>query len=401
MKFNDFYPFLDTAKIRSRYQKIENNFVSLWKARPAAFFSSPARVEILGNHTDHNNGRVLVGALNRDIIACAAPNGTAKVTILSDGFGKIEASAADTAFDPAETGATKALVKGILNGFKENGLRAGGFDAVLNSEIVPGVGMSSSAAFELLICVILNDFFNGSKIGKLQLAKIAQRAENAYFGKPCGLLDQCAVAFGGVTYIDFVNPLIPRVETIEPPALKEKTVLINTGGDHRGLTQYYAEISSDMRAVAKSMGKEYLGQASDREFYALPEKNTREYNRALHFFEENQRVKSALTFLKLADYEMFLVCVANSGHSSRYRLLNNTLPDEKSSPITDALDYIHSLDPEIAARVHGGGFRGTVLAFVNDEDLGKIRSHFGEENVFEVNFRNAGASRVDIKEILE
>lgn len=401
MIFDDFYSEADKTAVRERYGRLEKEFVKLWKAKPAAFFSSPARCEILGNHTDHNNGRVLVGAINRDIIACAAPNGGTDVTILSAEFGKIQVKTTELDYDKSEESTPKALVKGILAGFKQNGYRIGGFDALLDSNIPAGVGMSSSAAFELLVAVIINDFFNGGKAGKLQMAKIGKHAENVYFDKPCGLLDQCGVAYGGVTYIDFANPLVPYIETIEPPKLGKKMLIINTGGDHSGMTEHYAQIAADMGEVAKSLGRQYLGQGSDREFYALPEENTRRYKRALHFFEENQRVRSALSFLKLGDEEMFLICVANSGFSSRHKLGNNALPDEESSPITEAIDFIHSLDPEYAARVHGGGFRGTVLAFVEDnaEVLDKMRIKFGAENVYETTFRKSGAARVEIKEI--
>ncbi|HPG91811.1 MAG TPA: galactokinase family protein [Clostridia bacterium] len=401
MNYTELYGNTSQSQTKHRYDKLRDAFTDRFNALPAAFFSSPARCEIVGNHTDHNNGRVLVGALNRDIIACAAPNGSSIINIFTENFGNITVDITKTEYQKSEEGSSLSIVKGMIAIFKADGYKYGGFDAFTNSNIPAGVGMSSSAAFEMLICVILNDFFNGGKLMAMQRAKICQRVENEYFGKPCGLLDQCGIAYGGVTYIDFVNPLCPYVETVSPIKLVEKMLLINTGGDHSDLTQEYVAIKNDMQAVAESFGKKYLGEITEKEFFSRKEEDTLKYKRALHFFEENRRVKNTLNFCKLGDNEMFLICIANSGHSSRYNLRNCTKSDETSSPITKALDDLKILDPTCVARVHGGGFRGTVLAYVkNDEKiLNKINDRFGAENVMEIEFRKYGTTAVKPEKI--
>ena len=401
MNYTELYANINQEQTKKRYEGLREAFVSRYNALPAAFFSSPARCEIVGNHTDHNNGRVLVGAINRDIIACAAPNGTSTINIFTKNYGTITADRTKTEYDVSEQGTSLSIVKGMLAFFKADGYKIGGFDAFIDSNIIPGVGMSSSAAFEMLVCVILNDFFNGGKLGTMQRAKICQRVENEYFGKPCGLLDQCGIAYGGVTYIDFVNPLCPYVETVSPIKMNEKMLLINTGGDHSDLTEEYASIKNDMQKVAASFGKKTLGEVKEEDFFKRKEEDTIEYKRALHFFEENRRVKSTLNFVKNNDAEMFLICVANSGHSSRYNLRNCAKSNETSSPITEALDDLKKIDTTCVARVHGGGFRGTVLAFVKNDDkiMDKINERFGAENVMEIEFRNYGTVAVRPNEI--
>jgi galactokinase len=345
---------------------------------------------------------VLAAAIDKDMICCAAPNGTRTVTIISEQYGKIQVDTTDLKKMPEQHGTPEALIKGVFHYYLKNAMRAGGFDAILSSDIPQGAGLSSSAAFALMICHIVNDFFNGGKVGKIQLAKIAQYAENEFFGKPCGLLDQCAIEFGGMTFINFINPLCPIVEKIQPPELSKIPIVINTGGSHADLTKYYAEILSDMKNIAKKFYKNYLGEVKEEEFLKIPENTDREYLRAKHFFEENRRVKSAFNFLRQKDEEMFYICIDNSGYSSRNNLRNNTLPGEISSPITEAIDFIHKLDSSFCARVHGGGFRGTVLAFVDNDDkvLDEIYKKFGKENVMYIRFRSAGAERVNPAEII-
>lgn len=404
MKYFDLYGTTDMTITKQRYLKIAKTFEEEFGCKNTDFFSSSGRCEIVGNHTDHNHGKVLVASINKDIVCACKRNNDGVINVFSEGFRKISIRINETNVVEEEKNTSTSLVRGIVSRFVQLGYNIGGFDAVTASNIFSGAGVSSSAAFEVLICVILNDYFNNGVIKPFELAQISQYAENVYFGKPCGLLDQCGVAFGGLTFIDFFDINNPKVTSIKPLTLTKKMLIINTGGDHSNLTCAYASISEDMKKIAQHFGKNYLAEVNELEFFRREkefDKNTREYLRAVHFFEETRRVDHTVDAVNDNDEDMFLMCVANSGNSSRYKLKNCALDNESSSPITDALDKIKIIDNDSFCRVHGGGFRGTILCFVTDNKdiLDKIYSHFGENNVTEIQFRNVGTTKIDFDAI--
>lgn len=401
MTYDDLYLNIDRELTRSRYDQLKERFNDKFGFCSDDFFSASGRAEIVGNHTDHNHGKVLVAAINRDVVANVSKANDNFIKIYSLGFDPNIIDISDLSLHDGEMGTSTAMVKGILNRFVELGYKIGSFVAVTSSNVNKGSGVSSSAAFELLICEILNYYFNDKAIDPMTMAKVAQFSENNYFGKPSGLLDQSGIALGGLTFIDFYDYDNPKVEKLTPPDFSKQMLIIFTEGDHANLTDAYAEIKSDMSEFAHRFGKEYLAEVSDDDFYSIPEENSRQYKRAEHFFEENRRVDHTVTAIKENDEEMFYICLSNSGYSSRNKLLNCKLATEQSSPITEALDFVVSVDKDAAVRVHGGGFRGTILACVDktDEVLNKLNENFGKNNVAPIAFRTCGATKVDYKEL--
>lgn len=364
-------------------------------------FSSSGRIEILGNHTDHNHGKVLVGAINQDILAAAAKRDDGRIIIKSEGFHDITLTAGE--FDNrGEWGQSVALVRGVLYKLSEMGYKAGGLSCVMTSNVFKGAGVSSSAAYEVLVAKIFSYFYCGDSLTPLQLAKVSQFAEREYFGKPCGLLDQCGIAFGGVNYIDFGNIDDPEVQTINYGIKGYDIVITNTGGDHSDLTHEYAAIKEDMHEVSRRFGREFLREVSYEDFKEnIPrlrkELGGRAVLRAIHFFEENIRVKKAVEALRRGDVDGFLCCVNLSGESS-YKLLQNCYPcggREQGIPLALELSK-QILKGRGAARVHGGGFAGTIIAFVPEDItqdyIGQMSEVFGAKSAVKVSIRNVGAT---------
>lgn len=364
-------------------------------------FSSSGRIEILGNHTDHNHGKVLVGAIDQDILAAAVKRDDGRVVIKSEGFPDIIIGA-DELDNRGEWGKSVALVRGILYKLNGMGYKLGGISCVMTSNVFKGAGVSSSAAYEVLLTKIFSYFYCGDELSPLQLAKVSQLAEREYFGKPCGLLDQSGIAFGGVNYIDFCDIDDPEVETVDYAIEGYGIAIINTGGDHSDLTREYASIKDDMHEVARFFGKEYLREVEDGRFWEdIPKLRQalggRALLRAIHFFEENDRVERAVRALKEKDAEKFLSCVNLSGESS-YKLLQNCYPcGDRQQGIPLALELSRKiLGGRGAVRVHGGGFAGTILAFVPgdmmDKYMGEMGRVFGPENAIKVSIRHFGAA---------
>lgn len=364
--------------IREQYEK------EFGQIRELVYVSAPGRTEIGGNHTDHQHGCVLAGSVNLDIIAAAAKNDDNIIRIKSEGYPVDEINLNELAPDKNEFGKSSALIRGIAARFKELGFEVRGFNAYTSSNVLKGSGLSSSAAFEVLAANIINALFCDEKVSAVEIAKIGQYSENIYFGKPCGLMDQMASSIGGAVFIDFKTPDNPRIKKIEFDLAKEGYALciIDTGADHADLTDEYAAIPSEMRAAANFFGKDYLREVDKNKFLAEISKlrehiGDRAVLRAYHFFKENERAFKEAKALEEKDFQTFLELVKESGRSSYMYLQNVNVTGAKSQ---QAVGIVLALCEEYlqgkgAYRVHGGGFAGTVQAFVPLENLDNFKQN--------------------------
>lgn len=340
------------------------------------FFSSPGRTEIGGNHTDHQHGKVLAASLNLCITAVCDKNDENVIRIKSEGYPEEIIDLSDLSQQPSENFRASALIRGIAARFKDLGYNIGGFDAYTVSNVLKGSGMSSSAAFEVLIAEMLNALYNDNRLDKTELAKSGQWAENNYFKKPCGLMDQLACAVGGLISIDFLNPDTPVITPVnfDFSATGYKLCIIDTGADHSDLTENYAAITTELRKVSNYFGKEYLRDVSYTDFMnSIPalrkEAGDRAVLRAIHFYDENERVSAQIKSLESGDFDRFLALVRKSGESS-YMYLQNVIPigNIENQEVALALAICDKiLGDRGAFRVHGGGFAGTIQAFVPEE----------------------------------
>ena len=387
-----------------RYLAACDSFAELYSAdREVKLFSAPGRTEVGGNHTDHQHGCVLAGSVNLDVIAVVSENNDNIVRIKSEGFPMDEIDLNSLSPIESEVGKAASLIRGMCGIMKDMGYTVSGFDAYTTSNVLKGSGLSSSAAFEVLIGVIISNMFNGGKADAVTIAKIAQKAENIYFGKPCGLMDQMASSVGGFTTIDFKdieNPVIKKVDfsiSNQGYAL----CIVNTGGNHADLTQDYADITVGDKKVSEFFGKNYLREVEESDFFAnikdLREKcGDRAVLCALHFFADNKRAQDEGKALEQGDFNKFLTLINESGNSSFKYLQNvysNRFPDEQGLSLALALTE-KFLGGKGACRVHGGGFAGTIQAFVPkdilDEYKNMIESVFGEGNCYILNIRPIG-----------
>ena len=341
---------------------------------PARYvFSAPGRTELSGNHTDHQHGRVLAAAVNLDTRAAVAENGTREIRVASEGYPLCRVSLDELAIHPAETGTTAALIRGVAARIASMGYALRGFDACVHSTVLPGSGLSSSAAFEVLIGTILNTLFCGGAITPVAIAQIAQYAENVYFGKPSGLMDQTASSVGGILGIDFADEKAPAVERVDFDfsACGHALCILDSGADHADLTDEYAAIPRELAQVCAVFGKKYLREVPEADFWArLPEvreaAGDRAALRAMHVYRDNERVARQIAALKAGDFGGFLSLVTESGYSS-WMYLQNVVPLGATAHQQMALALALTgrlLGGRGAYRVHGGGFAGTVLAFV-------------------------------------
>ena len=398
----------DIEAQKSRYIRIASSFEELFGSdREVGVFSAPGRTEVCGNHTDHNHGKVLAASVNLDAVAVAGINGENIVRVKSEGYKMDVIDLNDLGIMPAERGKSAALVRGVCAGFKNRGYKIGGFDAATASDVLSGSGLSSSAAFEVLLGTMLNHLYNGGKISSVEIAQIAQFAENEYFGKPCGLMDQMACSVGGFVEIDFKDPDAPVIEKLDFDfgSCKHALCIVDTGGDHSDLTDEYAAVRSEMEDVASKFGKSVLREVDREEF----EKNIavvrdsagdRAVLRAMHFYNENVRVEKQAEALKKGDFEAFKALVIESGFSS-YMYNQNvfTCKAPSNQPVSLALSICQQvLSGKGAWRVHGGGFAGTIQAFVPEELLGEFKSKicavFGEKSCYVLNIRPEGGIQV-------
>lgn len=348
-------------------------------------FSTPGRTEIGGNHTDHNHGKVLAAAIDLDSIAAAAASSEEQITVFSSGYGQPFVVTLDNlAAVPAERGTTAALIRGIASRFRQAGYAIGGFRACVASDVPVGSGLSSSASIEMLIATILNAFYNGGRVEPKQIAVIGQYAENVYFGKPSGLMDQIVCAMGGIVSIDFNDPGSPLVEKIDFDfaAAGYSLLVVDTGGSHADLTEDYASIPREMKSVAAQFRRQVCRQISEHELLSrLAELRSsvgdRAILRALHFLHENRRVDLQAEALRKRDMQGFLRLVGESGSSSFRWLQNCFTPHavrEQGIPLALALAEEFIRRYEGACRVHGGGFAGTILVFLPRARVEEFRS---------------------------
>lgn len=341
--------------------------------RPVVLCSAPGRTEICGNHTDHQHGRVLAGAVDLDFLACAAPNGLNRIRFQSEGWPMVEISLDELLPRTDERESTAALVRGMAGLVKERGYEVAGFDAYAVSEVLPGSGLSSSAACEVLLGVIENCLFCSGELDAVTIAQLGQRAENVYFGKPSGLMDQTASSVGGAVAIDFADPAEPVVRSVavDLESLGYALCIIDSGASHAALTGEYASIPEEMGAVAAYFGRKVLREVDEAELLrALPElrraAGDRAVLRAMHFFADDRRSAEEADALERGDMDAFLALVRESGRSS-WELLQNITPTgaSKEQAMAVALAVAErALAGRGACRVHGGGFAGTIQAFV-------------------------------------
>ena len=360
------------------YDELKQKFLNTFHRSAQYLFSAPGRTEIGGNHTDHQLGRVLAGAVSLETVAAVAVNGENVIRVLSEGYPLCEIALDDLAIRPEEFGTTAALIRGVAAG---TGLSRG-FDAYICSTVLPGSGLSSSAAFEVLLGTIASQL-SGACLNAVEIAQLGQKVENEYFGKPCGLMDQMASSVGGIITIDFADPAKPVIEHLELDlaALGYALCIIDSGADHADLTDEYAAIPREMKAVAAVFGKSVLREVDEDAFFArLGEVRAaagdRAALRAMHFFADNRRVAEQVAALRSGDFDAFLRLVNESGRSS-WLYLQNVVPTGATAhqELAAALALAAKLlNGRGACRVHGGGFAGTIQAFVPLDLLESFRA---------------------------
>lgn len=369
--------YLDDSKIeyqKDRYIKAIEKFEELYGEDEAEIYSAPGRSEICGNHTDHQHGEVLAASINLDAIAIVKKNDN--VRVVSDHYKMITISLDDIEKKEEEEGTTTALIKGVLKGLKDRGNKIGGFDAYITSDVLIGAGLSSSAAFETIIGTIISGLYNDMKVAASDIAIIGQYAENVYFGKPCGLMDQMACSVGNLVHIDFADKENPVIDPVSFDFAKYgySLCITDTKGSHADLTHEYAAVPAEMREAAAVLGKEVLHGVTLEELLENAEEirkktSDRAYLRAIHFVTENVRVQKAVAALRAEDFDGFLKQIQASGDSS-YKYLQNvyTNQDVKHQNVSVALAVSDAiLGGNGVCRVHGGGFAGTIQAFVKNE----------------------------------
>ena len=396
----------DAPAQRGRYRLLMDSFRELFgtEGREPRLFSAPGRSEIIGNHTDHQHGRVVAAAINLDAIAAAAEREDGVICIQSKGYPMDRVDLAQ--LDPLEqeVGASAALIRGMAAELKRRGYSVGGFDAYTTSQVLKGSGLSSSAAFEVLVGAIINGLYNEGRISPQELAMTAREVENRYFGKPSGLMDQMASAVGGLVAIDFRDANAPLIEPIDCDFSDSGYALcvVDTGGDHASLTASYAAIAEEMKMVARQMEKPCLREVDPDELYASLGKlrrvcGDRALLRACHFVEENERAGALRDALEAGDYRAFKQLILQSGRSS-FEYLQNVISPGNAQEQGLSLALLISerlLSGRGAWRVHGGGFAGTIQAFVPEDMLDGYRvemeSIFGEGSCYVLRVRQTGA----------
>ena len=389
---------------------LDAGFAASFEGAPERYFSAPGRTEIGGNHTDHQRGRVLAGAVNLDTVAAVRVTGTNLIRIQSKGYPLCVVDITDLTPAESEINSTPALVRGVAARFVQLGCQVKGFDAYCESTVLPGSGLSSSAAYEVLIGTIVNHLFFGGRLSQPEIAQISQYAENVFFGKPCGLMDQMASAVGNLVTIDFFDKENPVIEPVnfDFAACGHALCIIDSGADHADLTDEYAAVPGEIRAVAACMGKEVLTQIDEAEFYAnIPALRKacgdRAVMRCIHFYQENARVPQQVAALKEGDFDKFLSLVKQSGYSS-YMYLQNVIPAgyKAHQDVAVALGLAeHYLQGRGAYRVHGGGFAGTIQAFVPfdilDRFVAGMDSVLGEGACHVLSIRPQGGVEMEVK----
>ncbi len=406
--FAGIYKKEDIASQKERYIRIAESFEQLFGSdREVGVFSAPGRTEVGGNHTDHNHGKVLAASVNLDAVAFVSKNSENIIRVKSEGYKMDVVDLADMSVMPDERGRSASLVRGVAAGFRNRGYEIGGFDAATASDVLSGSGLSSSAAFEVLLGTILNHLYNDGKVSAVEIAQIAQFAENEYFGKPCGLMDQMACSVGSFVQIDFKDPAVPVINKVafDFASCNHALCIVDTGGNHADLTDEYAAVRGEMEAVAAKFGKPVLRDVDFDDFrknilVIRESAGDRAVLRAMHFFEENKRVDLQAQALASNDFEAFKSLIIDSGYSSyMYNQNVYTCKAPADQPVSVALAICNRLlKGKGAWRVHGGGFAGTIQAFVPENMLDEFKSEicavFGEKSCYVLNIRPVGGVKV-------
>lgn len=404
---NDIY--VDTNLLdyqRERYVKAINEYVSLYGDTDVEIYSAPGRSEVGGNHTDHQHGCVLAAAVNLDAIAVVGRVDN-KIKVLSDDFDIAPINLEDLEIKKAEEGTSEALIRGVCARLKELGYNVGGFNAFITSDVLMGAGLSSSAAFETIIGTIISGLYNDMTIDPVVIAQVGQYAENVYFGKPCGLMDQCASSVGSLINIDFNDVAKPIVNKVDVDFSKfgHSLCIVDTKGSHADLTDEYAAIPMEMKKVANYFGKEFLREVDEEDFFndiagARKACQDRAVLRAIHLFEENKRVDQEVKALNNSDFETFKKVVKESGDSS-YKFLQNVYAncDVQNQSVSIGLAMSEKIiGRNGVCRVHGGGFAGTIQAFVKDEFVTAYKTEiervFGKGSCHVLKVRKYGGKKV-------
>ena len=389
---------------------LDAGFAGVFGAEPQRYFSAPGRTEVSGNHTDHQRGRVLAGAVNLDTVAAVRLNGTDKIRIQSKGYPMCEVSLTELEPVASEINSTPALIRGVAARFVQMGCEVQGFDAYCESTVLPGSGLSSSAAYEVLIGTIINHMFFDAKVSQPEIAQIGQYAENVFFGKPCGLMDQTASAVGGLVTIDFADKNHPDIRPVNVDfgAYGHALCIIDSRADHADLTDEYAAVTQELKAVCAHFGKEVITEIDEADFYAaIPALREtcgdRAVMRGIHEYNENRRVVKQVACLESGDFEGFLKLTKESGYSS-WMYLQNVIPAGyvQQQAMAVALGLCeHYLNGRGAYRVHGGGFAGTVQAFVPHDLLDTFKAGIdaalGEGACLILNIRPFGGVEMEVE----
>ena len=389
-----------------RYVQAIEKFIDLYGDQEVSIYSTPGRSEVCGNHTDHQHGEVLAAAINLDIIAVVAKDDT-KIKILSDDYDIEAIHIDDLTLRENEKESSEGLIRGILARFQQLQHKIGGFVGYMTSDVLQGSGLSSSAAFEVMIGTILSGMYNDMKVDPVTIAKIGQYSENVYFGKPCGLMDQCACSVGSLIHIDFKdneNPIVEKIN-VDFPRFHHSLCIVDVHASHADLTEDYASIPEELKEVDHFFHQEYLRDVDEKEFYEhLTEVreavNDRAVLRAIHVFKENKRVQQAVQSLKQEDFDTFKTIVKASGESSFKYLQNiysNHYLGQQAVSLALALSE-NLLGAHGVCRVHGGGFAGTIQAFVEDDYVEAykqgIEKYFGEGSCHILKIRKYGGMKV-------
>ncbi len=409
MSITNFDQLYQSEAAKARFEHVTGEFEALYKYPATRFFSAPGRTEICGNHTDHNRGRVVAAAVNLDVIAAVKPQSDGVITIKSEGFPIDTVDTRNLDVHESEKNTSASLIRGVCMGLKDRGYKVGGFTAYTQSNVLKGSGLSSSAAFEVLIVTILSHLYNDGAVSDIEAAQIAQYAENVYFGKPSGLMDQMASSVGGVVGIDFEdleNPVVKAL-TLDLGKYGYSICIVDTKGNHAHMTPEYAAVPAEMKAVAGMLGKEVLRELTiddimDNLPYLRKTLGDRAVLRSLHFFDENLRVDELVKALEDGDFDKFLGVVKASGDSS-YKYLQNVYASSVPTEQGVSLGLYMSeklLSGKGATRVHGGGFAGTIQAYVPDEMLESYKSGmekiFGEGSCYALKIRPVGGTEVTL-----
>ena len=396
----------ETEKSSARFAHLGEKFAEIYKHDHAEYFTSPGRTEIIGNHVDHNGGKVIAGSINLDTVGAAAPNGTDVIRITSEGYrDEIVVDLSKLSKKNYQKG-TPALVAGMIEGAQKNGFKAAGFDAYVSTNVIAAAGVSSSASFEMLICTIIDYFFNEGKMTYNDYAKIGQYAENVYWDKASGMMDQMACAVGGPVLFNFADRNNLEYSKLDFSFGKfgHRLVIVNTGKGHADLSQEYSEIPAEMKAAAKALGVELLHESTLEELlkHVNEIEDDRAVLRAIHFFEETRRVEDASEAIGKEDYEKFMKLMDESGNSS-WELLQNCYSlqncHEQKISLMLALTqlFLNKIQGGIC-RVHGGGFAGVIATILPEAEMDNyveyISRYVGRDNVYPMDIRAVGAAHI-------